>query len=143
MGIYRHPPESEVRRLLADSGLTTADITDRLLPHFFGCGPRSAMSGVVGIEPCGEAALLRSLAVAPSHRRAGLGSRLVAHAEHYAAGRGARSLYLLTITAEEFFRRRGYRRIDRADAPPAITATREFSDLCPSSAVLMVKPLAG
>lgn len=143
MGIFSHPPETEVRRLLAESGLTTADLADHLLPHFFGCGPRDAMSGVVGIEPFGETALLRSLAVVPSHRRAGLGSRLVAHAEHYAAGLGVRSLYLLTITAEVFFRRHGYVRINRTEAPPAIRATREFSDLCPSSSTLMVKPLTG
>lgn len=143
MGIFSHPPETEVRRLLAESGLTTADLADHLLPHFFGCGPRDAMSGVVGIELFGETALLRSLAVAPSYRRAGLGSRLVAHAEHYAAELGVRSLYLLTITAEEFFRRHGYVRIDRTEAPPAIRATREFSDLCPSSSTLMVKPLTG
>lgn len=143
MEIFSHPPESEVRRLLAESGLTTADLADYLLPHFFGCGPRDAMSGVVGIEPFGETALLRSLAVAPVHRRAGLGSRLVAHAEHYAAGLGVRSLYLLTITAEEFFLRHGYFRVDRTGAPPAILATREFSDLCPSTAALMVKALVG
>jgi amino-acid N-acetyltransferase len=143
MDIFSHPPESEVRRLLAESGLTTADIADHLLPHFFGCGPRDAMSGVVGIEPFGETALLRSLAVAPSHRRAGLGSRLVTHAELYAAGLGVRSLYLLTLTAEEFFRRHGYVRIGRAAAPPMIQATREFSDLCPSTSAFMFKPLTG
>jgi amino-acid N-acetyltransferase len=143
MEIFSHPPESEVRRLLADSGLTTADLGDHLLPHFFGCGLRDALTGVVGIEPFGEIALLRSLAVAAPHRRAGLGSRLVARAEHYAAGLGVRSLYLLTLTAEKFFRRRGYLRIDRNDAPPAIRATREFSDLCPSNSTLMVKPLTG
>jgi amino-acid N-acetyltransferase len=48
-------------------------------------------------------------------------------------------LYLLTTTAREFFAGRGYRAIDRADAPERIRGTTEFSDLCPASATAMVK----
>jgi amino-acid N-acetyltransferase len=50
------------------------------------------------------------------------------------------SMYLLTTTAEEFLRRRGYRTVARSEAPAAIQSTTDFSKLCPSSAILMVKP---
>jgi amino-acid N-acetyltransferase len=50
-------------------------------------------------------------------------------------------LYLLTTTADAFFRRLGYEQTARELAPPAIKATREFSSLCPSSSIFMVKQL--
>jgi amino-acid N-acetyltransferase len=65
----------------------------------------------------------------------------VRHAEEYAAAHQMRALYLLTTTAETYFEHRGYRRIDRAEAPPAIESTREFASLCPSSSALMIKRL--
>jgi amino-acid N-acetyltransferase len=76
-------------------------------------------------------------------RGRGCGRRLVAEAEQYAARNGVQSLYLLTTTAEEFFRRLGYVRIDRASAPEAIRQTSEFSGLCPSSSAVMMKALGG
>ena len=63
------------------------------------------------------------------------------HAEQYAAAHGVHALYLLTTTAESFFEHRGYRRIDRAEAPPSIQSTREFSSLCPASSAFMIKRL--
>ena len=84
-------------------------------------------------------ALLRSLAVGENARGKGVGSTLVAHAEHYAASKRVRSLYLLTMTAEAFFKRLGYERIDRSRAPPFIKQTSEFASLCPASSALMVK----
>jgi amino-acid N-acetyltransferase len=35
----------------------------------------------------------------------------------------------------------GYRRVDRAEAPPSIQSTREFAGLCPASSAFMVKRL--
>jgi amino-acid N-acetyltransferase len=75
-------------------------------------------------------------------RGRGCGSRLVAEAERHAARLGVQSLYLLTTTAEDFFRALGYATIARELAPEAIRNTREFSSLCPASSVVMVKRLA-
>jgi amino-acid N-acetyltransferase len=86
-------------------------------------------------------ALLRSLVVAPAHRDQGLGAALVRHAEAHARSRGARAVYLLTTTAETFFERQGYAAADRAQAPQAIRATREFADICPASSAFLVKLL--
>jgi N-acetylglutamate synthase-like GNAT family acetyltransferase len=57
--------------------------------------------------------LLRSLAVAGDFRGQGLGQQLVTHAEGRARTAGAKSLWLLTIGADNFFARLGYEsRID-------------------------------
>jgi amino-acid N-acetyltransferase len=50
-------------------------------------------------------------------------------------------MYLLTTTAETFFERRGYRRVDRTEAPQAIQTTVEFASLCPASSAFMIKRL--
>lgn len=141
MKIRSNPPEPVVRTLLSDSKLQSADITAAHLKHFFCCGKQRDIDGVVGMEIYGEAGLLRSLAVASSRRGLGLGTRLVEHAECYAKSKGVGSVFLLTHTAEAFFLRLGYTRLPRDEAPEAIRATREFSDICPLSCAFMVKHL--
>ncbi len=47
----------------------------------------------------------------------------------------------LTTTAETFFKRLGYERIERSQAPLSIERTREFASLCPASSAFMVKSL--
>lgn len=143
MDIFERPEEADVKRLLAESGLPTADITAEHLLHFFGCGPKGELQGVVGLEIYGTVALLRSLAVTAGKQRTGIGTELVGHAESYARENGIESLYLLTSAAEAFFLRRGYSRIPRENAPGAIEATGEFSGLCPASSTFMVKHLVG
>ena len=111
------------------------------MENFFYCGPAVSPEGLVGIEMHGDVALLRSLVVAGACRSSGVRSALVAQAEDHARAMGARALYLLTTTAEDFFRRRGYITAAREGAPPAIRQSREFADLCPESSAFMVKNL--
>lgn len=127
--------------LLEAQGLPAADLTDAHLEHFFFVGSDGSPTGLVGIEIYGDVALLRSLVVSEHMRNRGLGSALLDQAEHYAASRGVRTLYLLTTTAEAFFKRRGYQGVDRALAPSAIQRTREFATLCPASSSLLMKPI--
>lgn len=68
----------------------------------------------------------------------GIGKKLVLAAEALSAELQC-SIHLLTTTAADFFESRGFRRISKEQAPLEIRATREFSSLCPSTAVLMVK----
>ncbi len=141
MNIFAKPSETAAKQLLSESGLPIEDITEQHLQHFFGYGSGLELEGLVGLELYGDVALLRSLAVVSSRRGTGLGSGLVVHAERHAQDRGAKSLYLLTTTAEAFFLRRGYARVARETAPAAIQSTREFSGICPSSSAFMVKHL--
>lgn len=128
--------EAKVRELLITSGLPDEDIA----PHFkqfIVAKFRTEPVGCVGLEISGDCALLRSLAVVPSRRSRGLAAELCARLEESARSRGFRTLYLLTTTAADYFSRRGYQRVERTAAPAAIRATRQFTDLCPSTAVLM------
>ncbi len=127
--------------LLNAVGLPTSDLTAQLLEHFFFCGAADALTGLVGLEIHGADALLRSLAVAPQARGAGLGSALLQHAERYALTQGVRTVYLLTTTARRFFQERGYRSVPRETCPRGIQKTSEFAQLCPASSALLMKAL--
>jgi arsenate reductase len=93
--------------------------------------------GAVALERHGEDALLRSLAVVPRLQSTGLGKALYQEAVAEARRTGTRALYLLTTTAAPFFEKAGFRRIDRAAAPPAVASSAEFAALCPSTAACM------
>ena len=139
--IQRAPALSTVSSLLKAADLPTEDITVDLLTHFLYAAIDNEPVGVIGAVPCGGDALVRSLVVAAAHRGKGLGSRLVAAAESHAQDQGACGLYLLTLTAEGFFRGHGYQPVAREKAPAAIRSTAEFSHICPVSSVFMFKPL--
>ena len=131
--IRGRPPLSTAVTLLQAQGLPASDITDEHLEHFFFVGSDGSPAGLVGLELYGTDALLRSLVVAENARHKGLGATLIDHAEQYAASKGVRSIYLLTTTAQAFFKRLGYERIERSTTPPSIERTREFAGLCPAS----------
>jgi amino-acid N-acetyltransferase len=139
--IRERPPHLSVVALLEAEGLPASDLTEAHLEHFFFTGTDGAPSALVGLEIYGNTALLRSLVVSTSARTQGLGSALVLHAEEYAAAHRVHSLYLLTTTAEGYLEHRGYRRINRSEAPLSIQSTREFSSLCPSNSAFMIKRL--
>lgn len=129
----------EVEALLREAGLPTADL--RFCPRLELLGVRESrqLLGLVGVELYEEVGLLRSLAVVETHRGQGYGAFLVSQAESLAGSNGIQRLYLLTVTAVEFFTRQGYHVADRKKAPEAIRKTAEFSHLCPSSSILMSK----
>jgi amino-acid N-acetyltransferase len=139
MNVYRHPPAAAAKALLTAAGLPTADLAAEHFAHFIAVGPAYAPEALIGLQPYGDVALLRSLVVSPTTRGKGYGGALVAEIEAYAQQLGVRELYLLTNSAEAFFSRRGYSSLERADVPEAIRQTAEFSSLCPASAVCMHK----
>jgi len=135
-------PGPEVESLLAEAALPVADLRDNRVLTLLGIRDAGQLAGIVGIEVHGEVGLLRSLAVAPARRGAGLGGRLVSEAEAWAVKQGIGTLYLLTETAVEYFAGLGYEAVPRSGAPAVIAVTRQFSDLCPASAAFMRKVLA-
>jgi amino-acid N-acetyltransferase len=136
----RIPDLVGIRWLLDMEALPSVDITEDALGHFLVCRDETGVAGVVGLERYGELALLRSLVVTSEHMGRGLGKRLTVAAEALASELNVRSIYLLTTTARTFFEHMGFRCIDREEGPPAIQNTRQFTSLCPATAVLMVKP---
>lgn len=123
------------------AGLPTGDL-DEPERRFFELADGDSPIGFVGLEGDGPDLLLRSLIVFPGRKRQGNGGLLVAHAEAVARRDGARRLHLLTTTAGDFFRARGYRDEDRAAAPMTIIISAQFAALCPGSASYLVKDLA-
>jgi len=97
--------------------------------------------GSAALETYEDGALLRSVAVAPPLQHQGLGRELIGAALRLASDLRAPAVYLLTTTAEQYFPKFGFERIARADVPPSVQASVEFTSACPSSAVVMRRAL--
>lgn len=141
MPIVKSPDYRATLALLSECGLPTEDLTTQHLQHFFGYQNRNTLHGVIGLEIHQHAGLLRSLAIAPQHQKCGYGRTLVQHVEQYARQQQLRTLALLTTTAAPFFTTLGYRTVPRHQAAPWLSATREFSHICPENAVILQKML--
>jgi GNAT superfamily N-acetyltransferase len=90
----------------------------------------------------GEDALVRSVIVRPEARGRGVGTALVEALVAAAQRQGTQRLWLLTTDAAAFFGRLGWREAERSEAPATIASARQFTELCPASASLMVRVLS-
>ena len=140
--ITREPLDSLVA-LVAAEGLPTDDIGEPDRRFFAFSDAQGIMVGYGGLERAEEDILLRSVVTAPMQRGAGHGQAITEWLANEAARSGARDLYLLTTTAQDFFAKLGFEILDRTSVPRAVVASREFSSLCPSTAVVMKRRLVG
>jgi len=131
----------ELRTLLAANDLPVEDIDEALVAGLLVARADGDIVGAVGLQRAGPSGLLRSLVVTDEWRGRRLAAALVVALESTARECEVARLYLLTTTAEDYFRRRGYVSANRSDVPAAITAFREFRELCPASAVCLTKAL--
>jgi amino-acid N-acetyltransferase len=129
-----------ITALLRAADLPHEDFADHL-GHFLVARHAGAVAGAIGFELHGSDALLRSLVIAPDLRGAGLGGRLVEQLAAAARTQGVKRFFLLTMTAEEFFAKRGFQKADRRSVPAAIAGTKEFNSLCPVSAICMTRTM--
>lgn len=120
---------------LANAELPTDDLTSE--PFCYFTADEMAWGGI-GV---GADALLRSVVVAQPARGRGFGRLVTEGLIHQAREAGVERLWLLTTSAADFFKALGWRETDRAQAPEAITRSRQFSGLCPTSATLMARSL--
>ena len=97
--------------------------------------------GSVAIEVYKDGGLLRSVAVDDALKGQGVGRALTDAAFQMARNKGLRTLFLLTTTAENYFPKFGFERIQRADVPASVQTSVEFTSACPSSAVVMRRVL--
>ena len=93
-----------VLALLAEARLPTEGVSQHFA-DFLVALANERIVGCVGLEKYGDAALFRSLAVAPDWRGKGLGVQLTAQALSYAQANAVQKVVLLTTTASEFFAR--------------------------------------
>lgn len=130
-----------IRSLLRDLRLPADDVGAEN-QHFLVAREGADLAGCVGLELHADGALLRSLAVTPGRQGSGLGRALCAGALAEARSRGVREVYLLTTTAEGFFAKEGFARIERGQVPQGVSRSAEFRSLCPATAACMARRLS-
>lgn len=131
-----------ILRLLDSASLPITDLLTAHEFHTWLVEEEGSIVGAIGLERFGNEALLRSLVVAPEHRKRGAGHDLVTRLELDARAVGIQQLVLLTETAELFFRRLGYSVTDRSHVGHKVRQSAEFRSLCPVSAICMSKVLS-
>jgi amino-acid N-acetyltransferase len=128
--------------LLVRSDLDPHGVAERFGHYFVVREDDGRVVGVCGLEVHGEAGLLRSLAVDPDYRAQGLAAALVEAVVARARLLELGVVYLLTTTAREYFLRHGFAPEERAQAPAPIQESWEWKSGCPTTAVLMKRPVA-
>lgn len=131
----------EIIHLLSSNELPTSDLYEKNIELYVGL-LNGEIVATVGMEYYEKCALLRSLSVKEDYKNKKIGETLLQFINDMCQQRSIQFLYLLTTTAEHYFKRFGFDVIDRNDTPPIIQATREFCSICPSSAIIMRKNLA-
>lgn len=139
--IYR--PATPADRPVLITLLTQVDLLTDDLPEdlstFTLAFDDDKLAGAAGVEAFGPTGLLRSVAVSPVYQQKQIGRHLVDASLKQAHKQGVERLYLITTTADGYFERLGFERVTRTDVPEAIARTRQFSDLCPASSVVMTR----
>jgi amino-acid N-acetyltransferase len=134
--------KKSVLDLLNEAELPIEDLTDEKMKNFMIAKAKDgSIIGVVGVEIYRGSGLLRSLAVHTAYRGTGLGSLLTRKIESFARRKGIKVLYLLTMTAADFFTKIGYQVTQRDNLPAPIRKTEEFKNLCPVSAKCLFRVL--
>ncbi|MDX1583765.1 MAG: arsenic resistance N-acetyltransferase ArsN2 [Thermoanaerobaculia bacterium] len=126
----------EILDLLRSNGLVTEGVEDHIGTYVV-VRDGGELVGCGGSEAYQFAALVRSVAVREDYRGNGIGRRVVRELIDRLASRGLREFYLLTIDAEGYFKRRGFRPIDRDEIHPQLLGSAELQGACPDDAVAM------
>jgi amino-acid N-acetyltransferase len=134
--------QDNIIALLRSQQLPSEDLPEGL-PDFYVAHHDDKVTGIIGMELYGASALLRSMVVHPAYRNRRIAEDLVKLLEQKAISKGIGSIYLLTETAENYFKKKGYEKVTRQDVPAALFASTEFSHVCPASATVMKKQLPG
>lgn len=129
-----------ITQLLRDQHLPVDGLRDHLRTTLV-ARDGDAIVGSAALEIYDAGALLRSVAVAPGREGGGLGRTLVDAALELARASETPAVYLLTTTAERYFPRFGFERIERAAVPADVRQSVEFTSACPASAIVMRKLL--
>ena len=136
----RQEDGDELVALLRESSLPLDGFLDHLATTLVARSDAGVI-GIAGLELYADGALLRSVCVAAGSKGSGVGRRLVDAILRMATDRSISALYLLTTTADDYFTRFGFERIERRQVPLSLQSSIEFTSACPSSATVMRKLL--
>jgi amino-acid N-acetyltransferase len=131
-----------VRTLVLGAALPQEGLEDQFGSGYAVAIESGRLVGAAGVERYGGYGLLRSVVAAPDRRGRGIGEALVRDRLGWAEHEGLEAIYLLTTTAAGYFPRLGFAPVERATVPAEICASREFTSVCPTSAVVMRRELA-
>jgi N-acetylglutamate synthase-like GNAT family acetyltransferase len=123
-------------RMLETEHLPIASVAEHL-GAFLIAEEDGAVVGAIGLEVYGDTALLRSAVVTPAKQNSGIGTALYEALVRQARSLDVRRLLLLTTTAEKYFEKKGFSRIDQRSVTGPITSSAEFTGACPSTAACM------
>ena len=132
---------ARLENLLRNNRLPSEDCAEQV-HNFCGIFDEDELVAAGGLEPAANYALLRSVVVQERYRGRGLARAMAEFLINQAHSEGMKAVYLLTETAETYFEKLGFSKLDRAQVPLEITQTRQFTSLCPDTASCMVMTLS-
>ncbi|MBE9584059.1 GNAT family N-acetyltransferase [Mucilaginibacter sp. JRF] len=134
------PYRQQVTALLQSQNLPYQDLPDDMSDFYVAINDNRIIA-VAGFESYGSYGLLRSVAVAPEHRGKGIAASLLCVVNTRAIHKGIKQLWLFTETASGYFKRSGFDEARRADVPAALQLSKQYSSVCPQTAIVMFKTL--
>ena len=136
---YRQATDADlagIETLLKDNDLPFSDCGEHI-DNFILKEEKNEIIGIGCIEIYGSHGLIRSIVVAREHRGNGIAKDILHIIKDKVFDSGVTGLYLLTETANEYFNKLGFKAVERSEVPESIKKTKQFNELCPSSAVVM------
>jgi len=127
---------AEVEYLLKHYNLPVNDILE-YIDNFVVSEQDNKIIAVGGYEIHEGISLIRSIAVAQEYRDRSIGVDIYHLLERKIKNNGINKAYLLTETATGYFKKLGFTIKERTSIPKAITQTKQFKELCPSTAIVM------
>jgi phosphoglycolate/pyridoxal phosphate phosphatase family enzyme len=130
------PDLPAIAQLLHDGGQQAGAARERVARTVVAQGDRAVL-GTAAWDPAGDAAMLRSVAVADDARGNGIGMLVTAAALRVIAQDGRREVYAVTTDAERFFAGCGFRAVSRDELPAGVAEHRQITRECPASAAVL------
>jgi amino-acid N-acetyltransferase len=135
------PPPAALIDLLRTAGLPADDLGSHEPTTVWTAGVAGDIHGAAALEQYECYGLLRSVAVAQRHRGQGWARLLIQTALSAAREADLVAVYVLTETAADYFYGLGFVAIGRQAVPPVVRQSTEFAELCPATAIAMVREL--
>jgi len=130
-----------IENLLEKCNLPVNDIMENI-DNFIVSELENKIVGVGGYETHGEIVLIRSIAVDQACRGKSIGVNIYHLLESKIKHIGIKEVYLLTETATDYFKTLGFTIKERTSIPKVVTQTKQFKEICPSTAIVMFNEIA-
>jgi len=106
---------SQIKKRLAENDLPIADLENAI--DFYVEKVDGRIVAVGALEAVGNEVILRSVAAAEDYRSKGFGTKITRELIELSKEKAFNAIYLLTLTAENYLPKFGFKNIDRELAP--------------------------